>query len=317
MITASKPAVCILMATYNGEPYIVEQIESIQAQTFKEWQLIVSDDGSTDGTVAVLKHAAEEDSRIVVLEGLAPMGSARENFTRLVSYSNAPYVMFCDQDDVWSQDKIEVTLGAMQAEEDLRGSDTPLLIFTDMEVVDQNLKTIAPSFIQRSHINPKRTKFMQVVAQALGAGCTMMANQSLINLFKMSSYDPRIIMHDWWISLIAAAFGTITYLDKPTSKYRQHGSNSVGSNSFSPLKSARNADAMRDRVLATTEQAACFYDSFSGLLADEDRRSLEAYISIPKISGFFNRLGRLVESRAWKGGLRKVGQIMVIAELDN
>lgn len=317
MPDSSSPLVCILMATYNGDPYIVEQIESIQAQTFTDWCLIVSDDGSTDGTLGTLRRMAEKDPRIVILEGLPPVGSAKNNFTRLAGYAKGSYVMFSDQDDVWEPNKIELTLDAMREIEGERGANTPALVFTDMEVVDQELRMIAPSFTRRSHINPKRKKLMQIVAQSLGAGCTMMANKSLIELFNGSPADRRIIMHDWWLSLLAAAFGVIVYVDKPTSKYRQHGLNSVGSSEFSPLKSAKNVDSMRDRVLVTMDQAVCFYDLFYGLLTDDDRRRLRAYVSIPSAPRLFIRMKMLIESRAWKGGLRKIGQIVAIARLGN
>lgn len=312
MTNKTNPTVCILMATYNGEAYIAEQIESIQGQSFGDWQLIVSDDGSTDNTIAILNRYAKDDPRIIVLEGLTPTGSAKDNFTRLVHYASAPYVMFCDQDDVWLKHKVEMTLDAMKKEESAQGRKVPTLVFTDMEVVDRDLQLIAPSFTRRSHINPSRTKFMQVIAQSLGAGCTMMANMSLIELFKQSSTDSRIIMHDWWLSLLAAAFGKIIYIDEPTSMYRQHGSNSVGSNAYSPIESACNRVLMKDRVLATMAQGDCFRENYGTLLSSQQLKHLNQYIDIMYSNNPLHRLFNLISSTGWKGGVRRLGQLAVV-----
>lgn len=312
MTNKTNPTVCILMATYNGEAYIAEQVESIQEQSFGDWQLIVSDDGSTDNTIAILNRYAKDDPRIIILEGLAPTGSAKDNFTRLVHYASAPYVMFCDQDDVWLKHKVEITLDAMRKEESAQGRKVPTLVFTDMEVVDRDLRLIEPSFTRRSHINPSRRKFMQVVAQSLGAGCTMMANMSLIELFRQSPADSRIIMHDWWLSLLAAAFGKIVYIDEPTSMYRQHESNSVGSSDFDPLENAKHIDVMWDRIMLTVNQAACFQEEYSAKLLPKDRDCLDLYVHIPVNKNRFRRLVKLLRSRGWKGGLRRIGQIATI-----
>lgn len=312
MTNRTSPTVCILMATCNGEAFIAEQVESIQRQSFKDWRLVVSDDGSTDSTIAILEKYARDDSRIVILEDLTPTGSAKDNFTRLVDYADAPYVMFCDQDDVWLSHKIERTLNIMKKEEAARGRKTPILVFTDMAVVDEKLQPIAPSFTHRSHINPDRTKFMQVIAQSLGAGCTMMANMSLIELFKMSSTDGRIIMHDWWLSLLASAFGVVVYIDEPTSLYRQHGSNAVGSNAYSPIESACNRKLMSNRVLATMSQGECFRENYGMLLSARQLKQLNSYIDIMYSKKPLHRLFNLIISTGWKGGTRRLGQLVVV-----
>ena len=208
----SEPLIDILMATYNGERFIGEQIESIQRQTYDNWRLLVSDDCSTDGTLDVVRDFASEDVRINIVSEDVRRGGAKENFFSLMSCSDARYCMFCDQDDVWLPSKIADTFEVIR---DLEGEwpDVPLLVFTDMEVVDGNLGTIHKSFGQYSSIDPSRTKFSQVVAQSLGAGCTMMVNAAARETsLKIQSTDD-VIMHDWWVTLVAAAFGHIGYLD--------------------------------------------------------------------------------------------------------
>ena len=133
------------MATYNGSCFVGEQIESIQSQTYRNWRLLVSDDCSTDGTLDVVKRFACIDSRIQIISEGVKHGGAKENFFSLMRHSDSRYCMFCDQDDVWLPEKISNTFASMRR---LEGEyqDVPLLVFTDMKVVDGNLATIHESF---------------------------------------------------------------------------------------------------------------------------------------------------------------------------
>ena len=119
----------ILLSAYNGQKFIKEQIDSIIGQTIGDWRLLISDDCSTDGTLDVLA-TFREDSRIELVSQNVKYGSARDNFLNLLNYASGDYVMFCDQDDVWLPDKIEVTLRLMEELERANGSDIPLLVLS-------------------------------------------------------------------------------------------------------------------------------------------------------------------------------------------
>ena len=127
----------ILLAVFSGAQYLEEQIESLRAQTYSDWELLISDDGSSDGSLEIIDYYCNLDSRIYwVLDGIVA-GSAKRNFFNLLGLAKADYVMFCDQDDVWDENKIEVTLNRMR-EVESRNSGMPILVSTDLRVVDQN-----------------------------------------------------------------------------------------------------------------------------------------------------------------------------------
>lgn len=220
----------ILMATYQGGSFLKAQIASILKQSYKNWRLIIRDDGSTDATRDILASYSYSP-RITVLPADARLGIIG-NFSTLLSESTAEYVMFSDQDDIWFADKVQKTLEHMQSVESQYGSKTPILVHTDLKVVDKNLAQIHPSFWRFVNLNAEnRTSLNQLLVQNAVTGCTMMLNRSLVELSK--PIPDGVCMHDWWIALTAAAFGRVEPLSAATIAYRQHGNNSVGAKAYS------------------------------------------------------------------------------------
>ena len=310
MLKLFEPRIDILMATFNGEHYVGEQIESIQRQGYRNWRLLVSDDCSTDGTVDVVRRYARTDSRIYIVSDGLKHGGAKQNFFSLLGRCDAPYCMFCDQDDVWLPFKVEITLKAMRRIEEELATELPCVIFTDMKVVDGNLNVVDDSFEHYSSIDPARTKFSQVIAQSLGAGCTMMINEASRDAaLRLETLD-GVVMHDWWLTLIAAAFGRIGHIDEPTLLYRQHGSNEVGALEYSPVKRVGHFDLMKKSVSATVLQAHAFLDCYSDLLGSDMTKVIREYVAMGHSTGFTS-IWHLVRSGCWKKGLRKFGQLAV------
>lgn len=307
-----EPLVDILLATYNGECFIAEQIESIRLQTYTNWRLLISDDCSTDGTLDIVHRFASMDNRIVIVSEYHKFGGAKENFFAAMGHSDSSYCMFCDQDDVWLPNKVEITLKAMKQLE-AKAALVPTLVFTDMKVVSTDLNIIDDSFERFSAIDPLRTEFRQVLAQSIGAGCTMMINSMLRELALRIKNTDDVIMHDWWLCLIASAFGRIGYLDVPTSLYRQHGNNEVGALKYSPVNKALHLDQMRDSVADTIRQAGAVRTVFGDLLDSGQLLILEEFILIGETKGF-SAVIHLIRSGCWKRSLRKIGQIIVCFE---
>lgn len=305
----SEHLIDILMATHNGERYVGEQIESILCQTYDNWNLIVSDDCSADSTLDVVRRYAARDGRIHIVSAGVKHGGAKENFFALMGCSDSPYCMFCDQDDVWLPEKVEKTLKLVQ-ELECHESDRPVLAFTDMRVVDAKLNVISDSFERFSSIDPTRTKFPQVIAQSLGAGCTMMINAGARETALQVKDVDNVIMHDWWLSLVAAAFGCIGYLDEPTSLYRQHGSNEVGALEYSPIKRASHFNQMRESVSATVRQAQAFAVCYDNVLDAGQKKNIDEFVAAENTRGIYSLI-HLSRSCCWKKGLRKIGQIAV------
>ena len=305
-----QPQIDILLATCNGEAFIAEQLDSLVGQTYPNIRIIVSDDGSTDATVDVVRQFAQRDPRIVLDCPHRRFGSARDNFFYLAGLSRAELVMFCDQDDVWDADKVEATLEKMLQMED--GSDRPRLVFSDMKIVDRDLKEIAPSFLRSIGRPVGRYEFRHVLAQSVGAGCTMMVNRSALSLAMRNCDRSRIIMHDWWLSLIAAAFGSIGYVDRGLVQYRQHGDNVLGAVRHSFFWSAvhveQNIRSM-ERIIA---QAGEFKAVFSDILTPEQAREIDSITRIVEMKPLA-RLFSLPCCRVWKSGLaRKIGQAIAL-----
>lgn len=305
----NKPTVDILMATYNGEQYVGKQIESIQRQSFQNWRLLVSDDCSTDNTLDVVKSYSDADPRIQVVSSDVRHGGAKENFFFLLHAVSSQYVMFCDQDDSWLPNKVEFELNKMR-ELEAGSADQALMVFTDMKVVDSHLQTISESFERYSDIDPSRTKFSNVLAQSVGAGCTMLINKKAVDYALSVQKLDQIIMHDWWITLICSAFGKIAYIDKATSLYRQHGKNEVGARAYSPIERASHLDEMRKSVADTIVQASYFYQEYGTELSANQSRTITEFCAIAEVPGIL-ALRHLFRSGCWKKGLRKIGQVLV------
>lgn len=307
----SEPLVDILMATYNGEHFVGEQIKSIQRQSYKNWRMLVSDDCSTDGTLDIVRRYAEADGRISLVSEGVKHGGAKENFFSLMRLSDAPYCMFSDQDDVWLPEKLEKSLSALHILEAEYGVDIPLLVFCDMKVVDVNLNVLHESFEDSSHFDPKRLAFKHLLAHNVAAGCCMILNRALLDVCRRSNGNGAE-MHDWWAMLVAAAFGHIGFIDESLSLYRQHGANEVGASKYSPIERAKDQEFMVQQFILATKQAEAFGAQYGDGLARYDLHSLQEFAKAGSAISPLSGIVHLLRSGCWKRGARKAGQLAVI-----
>lgn len=312
---SSNPMVAIMMATYNGEPYISEQIDSIFEQSYQNWVLFVRDDGSSDRTLHILSGYAERyPERVVIIDDPELKGGgSKENFAAVFSWvkknRNFDYFMFCDQDDVWMPFKVEVELVACRnAEGDGK---SPVLVHTDLEVVDENLNTLGESFVKYRVLDCSKTDLSHLLVQNNMTGCTMLWNSALNDLLELS--NPAVAMHDWWMALTASCFGRIVFISKASVKYRQHGGNVVGATNVNSLgfvlKRLAGADHVRKTLCMSFEQANAFYEFYLDRLSIGQRKTLEKFCSIPGCK----KPARLL--RAVRGGFLKQGLVQVVGEL--
>lgn len=222
----STDKIAILMATYNGEKYICQQIDSILSQSCKDWELYIHDDGSTDNTIAAVESYVEKyPDKIHLIDGKST-GGAKYNFFYMFGQVEAPYYMTCDQDDVWLEKKIELTYDKMLTIEDK--ADISCLVYTELRVVDSELNTIADTMSGYQSLDCHKRTINQFILQNSVTGCTMMVNRALRDkMLRITDID-NTIMHDWWAALVAAQFGKTAFIDEPTILYRQHGDNSLG-----------------------------------------------------------------------------------------
>ena len=220
----------ILMATYNGDAYIREQLDSILSQSRQDWILTIRDDGSTDGTLDIInEYISFYPEKIRLLEDRSPSGSAMKNFIRLIKQAKGDYAMFADKDNVWNKDKVEKTYRLMKKLEEKYGRDKPLLVHTDLQVVDERLNPVHPSFNKLMKL-PVKKGLNDVIIQNTIVGCTVMINDVLLSMAGRLSEDAPLLMHDHALAIMAGAYGRIAFLNGTTVCYRQHGNNQVGAN---------------------------------------------------------------------------------------
>ncbi len=224
--------VCIILSTFNGEKYLNDFLNSLSNQTYKDWVLFVRDDGSVDNTLSILEDFKKKTGKLFILEEPKHnLGACKSFFALLTNIPNFKYYAFADQDDVWLDFKLEESLNTMKELENTYGECTPLLVHTDLKVVDKDLKTISDSFWRYQNINPYKNSLNYLILQNTITGCTMLINNSLRDFIK--SIPNKAIMHDWWLGLMASAFGKIKPIEKSTVLYRQHSSNDTGAKGYS------------------------------------------------------------------------------------
>ncbi|URZ87764.1 glycosyltransferase family 2 protein [Floricoccus penangensis] len=288
----------IVMSTYNGEKYLSEQIESIQNQTFSDWTLLIRDDGSTDNTVDIIKKYVSEDNRIKFIneEKTKNLGVIN-SFYSLIKYNQADYYFFSDQDDYWLPEKVELTLNEAQK----HNNSKPIMYYTDLKVVDKNLNVLNESMIrsQSSHAN---TKLIQELTENTVTGCVSMINHTLAE--KWNTTD-NIIMHDWYLALLASALGELVYIDKPTELYRQHDSNVLGARildkQFKIFREGPREIFSRywDLIHRSQAQANNIIRNFSDEIDESDRELIENFVDIDQLS-FIERFRRLIKYKYTK-----------------
>ena len=299
----------ILLSTYNGEKYLKAQLDSLFFQSYKNFKLIVRDDGSRDGTKEILNSY-----NIELVDSSENVG-VKKSFETLLKYasenSDAEYFMFCDQDDVWNYDKIELTLQKMQELGNLYGNQIPLLVHTDLEVVNEKLETLSSSMWKSEHINPRANILNKLLLQNTITGCTMMINRTLAR--KSLSISSKAIMHDWWIGLIATSFGKIGFIEESTIKYRQHDKNDTGAKTYDYKFIINKLKKIRDiNIDKNIFQAEDFFKEYKDQLDKESKIMLEDFSSI-KEKTYLQRVSIIFKYRLFKYGLiRNIGLLLKI-----
>jgi len=303
----------ILLATYNGEAFLKKQIDSLLAQEFEDWRLLVRDDGSSDRTAVILQtHQKSMGERLTILPACRVNLGPRDSFSSLLQHADADYIMLCDQDDVWLPGKIAATLKKMHALEAQYGKDRPLLVHSDFKVVDENLHLLADSGWRYQKTDPRHGAFLnRLLVQNVATGCTVMLNRPLRDL--ALPVPPGAIMHDWWLTLVAGAFGKTGFVAEPLLLYRQHRLNAVGAKSWGMgrfLKQLCSPEEFRHAFLRTQQQAGAFLDRYHDRLSPEDRQMVRAFSQLDSLSFFAKRFSLLRYGFFHPGLARKVGMFL-------
>lgn len=311
----TENSVAICMATYNGEKYIEEQINSIISQTYTDWHLFIRDDNSKDRTKEIIhKYAYNYPKKITVIDDKNILGgSSKRNFAAIIqwvtNHFDFRYYMLSDQDDIWLNNKISKSIEELKINEEKEP--VPILVHSDLLVVDQNLKVIGESFFKYRALNPKYSDLSHLLVQNNITGCTMLWNRDLNNILRLNFEE--VAMHDWWIALVASCFGKICVINEPTIKYRQHGGNVVGATKVNTisfiLKRLTGSAHVKETLLLSQKQASKFGKIYHEILSENQRRKVEIWSEITK----YSKAKRIV--LAIKNHMLKQGLVQIIGEL--
>lgn len=306
--------IIVLMATYNGEKYIEEQIESILNQTYKNIDIYIRDDGSTDKTMIIIEKYIKKYKNIFFIKDNYTSHGSSNNFLNIIKYIKNnkikyDYCMFSDQDDFWLNSKVEKSVNEIMK----YNNEKPVLVHSDLFVVDSNLNLIDKSFMSYRSLKYDECSFNKLLIQNNVTGCTMIMNKRLIDLIPNNENENKIAMHDWWITLIAAVFGEIHYLNESTIKYRQHSNNVIGATKVKSFRFILNRlfhkNYIRESLNKAIFQAIEFKKIYYSEMSKKEQKLINEFILLREE----NKLKKIYKIMKYK--FLKQGIIQIIGEI--
>lgn len=219
-----------MMATYQGEKYLNEQLDSIIGQSFTNWELYISDDGSTDSTMHILQRYKEMEPRIVKIISNHGEHGAFSNFFSLMRYvkenvkQKYNFYFYCDQDDIWYKDKLEKQIDCMLKYKKESSSSIPVLCYSDLQLMDGKGNMLGRTLGQDSDISLENY-YNIFFAERYIWGTTMAHDAVLWEMTHVPMDIPGFLSHDNWIGRYAAVYGKIIFMNEPLVCYRRHGGN--------------------------------------------------------------------------------------------
>ncbi len=278
------PQVDILMATYNGGLHLDEQLRSLQRQSYPHWQLLVRDDGSADGTVTLLQRWQQREPRIRIIEDQAGTLGAARNYLHLMTYSQSPFCMLCDQDDIWMEHKTESLLHALRQQQGPAAAYANGWFYKDGQPVYRQISPLHPRSLRQA-------LFLNAGIQ----GCSLMMNRELLQL--LPPYPDTIAMHDHLLTMAAICFGRFIYVDQELMYYRQHAGNVTGNQQqgvrglLQKFSGSRLAVIDRQHFLANK----AFFERYRQQLSPDHVALFGAYFEFAEHAGLLRRLGIILK----------------------
>lgn len=303
--------IAVLLAAYRGEGYLPQQLQSLAAQDDPAFTVLMRDDGDPGATLALLEAAAKQDARFHLAKDQNTHLGAIRNFWDLLAAADAPYIAFCDQDDVWHANRLSRCRAAMEQAETQYGADVPLLVHSDSRLVNADGQLLHESFFAHQGWRGDWNGLAPLLVQNHVTGCTLLMNAALRRLALQHGDPDTMVMHDWFLAQTAAAFGHVVFIPEALIDYRQHAANVKGASRRGLL--ARGVRALgaaqqgRERIRMTYRQAARLLAAYGEELPDASRRLIEAYLAteaMPKLRRIHTvrRLGCVMQSRTTRLG---------------
>jgi glycosyltransferase involved in cell wall biosynthesis len=311
----NKPQVDILLGTYNGEKYLPQLLESIERQSYCNWKLIVRDDCSKDATIQIiLSFQQKYPEKVQIIHNEGENLGACKNFLKLLEFSTNDYIFFCDQDDYWLPNKIEKML-TYALEIEAKFLDIPFLIHHNLVVVDENLNKISDSFWDYQYIKPDFCNTLpRLLVTNSVTGCATIINKNLREI--IIPVPDGVIMHDWWIAIVASVFGKLFWIPDRLILYRQHGKNDVGAKAWNLSYIIKKALTFYDREALlkgfrdTIKQAEIFYKRYDTKLNEEQKKILLTYMHLIDDNFLKRRINILRYGFLRTGLIRNIGFLM-------
>ncbi|GKY88625.1 glycosyltransferase family 2 protein [Sinisalibacter aestuarii] len=280
--------VAILLAIYNGAGFLAEQLDSLAAQSHDDWVLVVSCDGSTDGSRAVVERfAAAHPGRVAaIVEG--PRRGFAQNFLALLDRvpEDAGFIAFCDQDDVWLPQKLARQIARLAREP------AAAMVAGRTILCDAGLAEIG-----RSPLFARPPGFANALVQNIGGGNTMMFNRAaLVRLRRAAPHAGGIVAHDWWAYQVLAGTGAaVIYDPEPLVLYRQHGANQIGQNATARARARRLGQLLGGRFRGWSNRSLASLAPIRADLTAENRALLDAFAAQRQrgLAGRVRGIGRL------------------------
>ena len=313
-MSRSNAQVDIALACYNGMPYLKELISSLEQQTYKEWRVIARDDNSSDQTPSMLGKMSSENKNFCFIEGERNIGVVK-NFEYTLQGTSADYIMLADQDDYWRPEKIELSLTAIKKMEQNTSKSMPCLFFTDLAVANEKLEIVHSSFWKYAKMDVARTQELnKILVRNVVPGCSMIVNRALLT--KALPFADNVVMHDWWLLLVAISFGKVNYSATTTIKYRQHQSNIDGAKRKSTFKDLLDFTfshkKTKDATKLTKKQAESMLKRYAGTLDSKSIDILQAYCNSRNESTIRNRYRCYQQGISSRGIISNIGLYLTL-----
>jgi len=305
-MNSTLPLIKILLSTFNGEQYLPQLLDSILTQTYTNFQVFIRDDNSLDSTKDIIrKYHSKYPDKIIILEFSKENSGHTKSFALLLEAVHGEYIAFCDQDDIWVQDKLEHQMFELKALENEIGNQIPILVHSDLKVCDHNMNPVSDSMWKYQKILPDQIKEIRyLLVQNFVTGCTILINRALADIVVPT--PKQAVMFDWWVALLALEQGEIISIQKPLVMYRQHMKNAVGAKKWGLAYLISMAAGKNIKWRTTLKNTVFQAKALEKYANNEDRGIICQY-------GMFDKMGWVKRKILyWRIGIKKYGWLRQI-----
>lgn len=284
-LCSQAESVSVALAVYNGSKFLQEQLASLENQIKKPCELIIVDDCSSDNSVEIVNTFSSSFDKKIYLNNRN--GGPVFTFKKLAGLCSGNFIAFCDQDDIWLPQKLALSLAEIKR----FNNNVPAIVYTDMSVIDDEGNLLQQSYFKQRKIRPHKLFFTDILYGNIITGCTALINKAMAA--ELEKMPLNIMMHDWWMALIAFSFGKNYFINQPTVLYRSHG-NSVTKKDKMTYFTVLQDDYKKGKAYLKEhiEQATEFKNVYASRLSRKDMQSLDRFIALKNKPFFYKRLTR-------------------------